>query len=210
MMMRTISQSELARRIGVTQGTISQLLNGNSLTSKHLPAIARELDVSVGYLEGLHENPEPSPFGDMDVEEAGEKLGVTRIRELDIGYAMGAGSFVNDSPETQWANFDTRWLASITKSVPEKLFVARGIGDSMMGTLLDNDTLIIDRGKNRIDQQDRIWALAYGELGMIKRVRRLPSGRYLIISDNPNVADFEAAEDEIFVIGRLVWAGRCF
>src|SRR3546814_11777538 len=32
-------------------------------------------------------------------------------------------------------------------------------------------------------QQDRIWALAYGDLGMIKRVRRLPGGTYRLRSD---------------------------
>src|SRR3546814_6315379 len=34
-----------------------------------------------------------------------------------------------------------------------------------------------------IGQQDRIWALAYGDLGMIKRVRRLPGGTYRLRSD---------------------------
>src|SRR3546814_1019650 len=34
-----------------------------------------------------------------------------------------------------------------------------------------------------IGQQERIWALAYGDLGMIKRVRRLPGGTYRLRSD---------------------------
>lgn len=203
-----MSQSELARRVGVTQGTIQQLLAGKSQTSKYLPDIARELHVSVHWLSGRSEDPRVGPFGDMDIQAVQEQVGITRIREVDIGYAMGDGSFIDDNPETTWANFDSRWLSRITRSSPDKLFVAQGIGDSMMPTLLDADTLIVDRGRQRIDQQDRIWAVAYGELGMIKRIRRLPSGRFLVISDNPAVADFEAEGDEIYVIGRVCWVGR--
>jgi phage repressor protein C with HTH and peptisase S24 domain len=88
------------------------------------------------------------------------------------------------------------------------LFVARGDGDSMLPTLMDEDMVLIDRAQNAIDQQDRIWALSYGDLGMIKRVRRLPTGAFRVISDNPNVKPFDASPTELHVIGRVVWIGR--
>src|SRR3546814_1016510 len=43
--------------------------------------------------------------------------------------------------------------------------------------------LPISQPQKDIGQQDRIWALAYGDLGMIKRVRRLPGGTYRLRSD---------------------------
>src|SRR3546814_15796956 len=47
-----------------------------------------------------------------------------------------------------------------------------------MGTLS-----LLTQPQKDIGQQDRIWALAYGDLGMIKRVRRLPGGTYRLRSD---------------------------
>jgi transcriptional regulator with XRE-family HTH domain len=48
---KKISQEELARRVGVTQGLISQIENGTNDSSKYLTTIARELDVSPDWLE---------------------------------------------------------------------------------------------------------------------------------------------------------------
>lgn len=88
------------------------------------------------------------------------------------------------------------------------LFAARGSDDSMTPTLLDGDIVLIDTSQKRIDQQDRIWALSYGDLGMIKRVRRLPGGSYRVMSDNASVSPIEATDEEIHVVGRVTWIGR--
>lgn len=203
-----MTQAELGRLVGVSQGAIQQILAGDTARSRYLPAIARELDVSVHWLDGESDDPDMPVVSLATVEDLTERFNVARLREVDIGYAMGAGTFIDDHPDIVWATFDSRWLRRLTNSNPEQLFVAQGVGDSMMTTMLDSDTIIVDRGRPKIDQQDRIWAVAYGELGMIKRIRRLPSGRYLMISDNPAVADFEADASEFHVVGRVIWIGR--
>jgi transcriptional regulator with XRE-family HTH domain len=48
---RKWSQERLAREAEVTQGLISQFENGTNVSSKHLTAIARALDVSADWLE---------------------------------------------------------------------------------------------------------------------------------------------------------------
>lgn len=53
-----ISQSELARRVGITQGTIAGLLSGKSRSSAHLHKIARELGTTPAYLMGETDDPE--------------------------------------------------------------------------------------------------------------------------------------------------------
>ena len=47
-----ISQAELARRIGISQPSVSYLAKHGAKGSKHLRAICRELNVSEAYLEG--------------------------------------------------------------------------------------------------------------------------------------------------------------
>ncbi|MDO7843435.1 XRE family transcriptional regulator [Sphingomonas immobilis] len=197
---RGYSQNRLAQEVGISQSAIQQIINGKTSRSKWLPDIARTLGVSVAWLLGEDVEPgRPITMGDIDF---------VQLTEIDIGYGMGGGTFIEDVSDENQAIFDPRWLIAITRSPPQMLFVARGIGDSMMPTLLDNDTLIVDRGQRRLTQQDRIWALTYGELGMIKRVRRLPSGQFHLLSDNPAIPPITAAEDELNLVGRVVWIGR--
>lgn len=53
-----LSQSELARRVGVSQQNIGHLLSGNAQGSKKLHIIARELRTTPSYLAGEIDDPE--------------------------------------------------------------------------------------------------------------------------------------------------------
>ena len=102
------------------------------------------------------------------------------------------------------------WLRPMGQGGARMLFVTRGRGHSMEPTIGDGDIVIVDRAQLKVEEQDQIWAIGYGGLGMmIKRLRRLTDGNYSIMSDNPSVAPYPpATEDEIHIIGRVVWAGR--
>lgn len=82
----------------------------------------------------------------------------------------------------------------------------------MLPTIHEDDGILVNTGEFIIDRQDKIWAFTYGGLGMIKRVRKIPSpddlARYLIISDNPTIENFEVTAEEIAVRGRVVWISR--
>jgi len=52
-----ISQSELARRVGVSQTTIYKLVSGDGYGSKYLHKIARELRTTAAYLSGETDDP---------------------------------------------------------------------------------------------------------------------------------------------------------
>lgn len=137
-----------------------------------------------------------------------KQLGLGLVPELELGYSMGGGSVFDSFEQKGVVPFQRDWLRTMMRGTVEELFVARGEGDSMQPTLLDGDIVLIDTAQKDIRQQDRIWAVAYGDLGMIKRVRRMPAGKYLIMSDNPAVAPFDVVDDEMYVIGRVVWIGR--
>lgn len=55
-----MSQTELARRVGVSQATIAHLITGRSRSSSHLHKIAQELRTSPEYLSGETDNPDPA------------------------------------------------------------------------------------------------------------------------------------------------------
>jgi len=52
-----MSQSELARRVGMAQSSINALINRNKVGSKHLHKIARELGTTAEYLTGETDDP---------------------------------------------------------------------------------------------------------------------------------------------------------
>lgn len=52
-----LNQSELARRVGVTQGAIAKIANKNPNGSSHLHRIARELRTTPAYLTGETDDP---------------------------------------------------------------------------------------------------------------------------------------------------------
>lgn len=202
------SQAWLARQVGITQPTINGLIRNPGKGTKHLYDIARHLQTNVDYLMGRTDDPSPSALPLPTQEEIAEMLGMQLIPEVDIAFSMGAGSVVDEFAEVRMVPFRVDWLTRLTGGGPADVALTRGIGDSMMPTILDDDDILINRADQTIRQQDRIWALSYGDLGMIKRVRRLPSGIFQLISDNPAVTPIEAVQDELVVIGRVVWIGR--
>ncbi|MEM6907192.1 MAG: helix-turn-helix transcriptional regulator [Pseudomonadota bacterium] len=69
---RKMSQAELARRAKVSQPAINSLFTGVARTSRHLRAIARELNTTPEYLEGLTDDPSADfamgTFSDEEIE----------------------------------------------------------------------------------------------------------------------------------------------
>lgn len=139
--------------------------------------------------EGLHSPPLPSTVS---------------VTEVDFAYGMG-GTFIDDLQESKIIReLPADWVSTFTRAPPDLLFLCRGIGDSMMPTLLDSDLLLVDRSQDSLKQSDRIWVVMVGEVGMVKRIRVQPSGNLLILSDNENVPSMEAADGEAVLIGRVV------
>lgn len=58
MVLKGLSQSELARRVGVSQATIYNLVSGKGYGSTHLHKIARELETTPAYLTGETDDPD--------------------------------------------------------------------------------------------------------------------------------------------------------
>lgn len=203
-----LDQPELAERAGCTQGAISQILLGNTKRSRYLPDIATALGVSVQWLRGESDNRDPNAPLVPTSKDVMEHFDLAIVPELELGYSMGGGSILADYEQTGVIPFQRSWLKAMMNGHFEDLFVARGDGDSMQPTLLDGDIVLIDTSQKSINKQDRIWAVSYGDLGMIKRIRRLPGGGYNIFSDNPAVVPIIAHDDEMHVIGRVIWIGR--
>ena len=208
---RGLSQAGLARAIGVSPQAISKMVLGGTNDTSKLYQIARELETTPEYLTG--ESDDPSPGGPsrhfrgspVEVAALGARGDLIEIDSIDLSFGLG-GSFLDMPAEVEKATFSQSWLRQFTRSPPEMLFSTQGIGDSMMPTINDRDVLIIDRSQTARegDLGEKVWAIVFGGMGMIKRLRRLPDGTVRIMSDNQLIRDELATDGDLWVVGRVV------
>jgi phage repressor protein C with HTH and peptisase S24 domain len=136
-------------------------------------------------------------------ENAGADLDLVPITSIDLAYGMG-GTFTDIPVEEDVMHFPRRWIQSITNTPPEFLTFVRGRGDSMSPTIHDDDMILVDRSQKRVRDQDMIWAITVGDIGMIKRLRLRANG-VTILSDNERVPPDEATGDEVHIVGRVIY-----
>jgi len=134
--------------------------------------------------------------------------GSITIRQIDLSFAMGPGTNLDDYAEEMPIEFDAGVLRALTRSPAENLVIARGDGDSMMPTLINGDMVLIDTAQQKLNLQDRIWAVSVYGAGMIKRLRAIGEDRVQVISDNPTVPAQEVGAEDIAIVGRVIWVGR--
>nr|DAI68377.1 MAG TPA: Repressor protein CI [Caudoviricetes sp.] len=198
-----LTQSELARQIGVTQGTIAQLISGRSQSSSKLHLIAKVLKTTPEYLTGETDDPDEGYVALPSTEDVAADLGLVPVREIDLTLGMGATYL--EVPVTETIRlFPIDWLRLYTRSDPEHLLFAQGIGDSMEPTLRDSDLLLIDCSQRHLNMSDKVWAIAYADCGAVKRLRPVPGGGVQILSDNASVPDATAYDGELHILGRVV------
>ncbi|WP_411341190.1 S24 family peptidase [Sphingopyxis sp. J-6] len=195
-----ISQSELARRVGVAQGTIAGLFTGRQRGSKYIYRIAAELGTSPQYLMGEDlkvvasprrgfQGPPPS-IGDENAE----------LSEIDLLEGVAGFKGVGARKRT----FSRALLRNFTDAPAESLVVAYSIGDDMRPTIDVGDAMLIDRSQNTLNAQNKIWVAAFGKMTMIKRLNPRPNAKIQILSDNPVVPADTAEAADLKILGRVV------
>jgi phage repressor protein C with HTH and peptisase S24 domain len=195
-----LSQSELARRVGITQPAIANLVKRGGRSS-HLHAIARELQTTPEYLLLGSGDATTAPTRAQATPEA---LDTVEIAEFNVAYGLG-GAFIHDSLARQtMRTFSRAWVRQFTQSPMDKLFWATSSGTSMMPAILDSDLLLIDTMQQTPRMWDQLWAIEMHGLGMIKSLRPGKEGAMRILSLNPDYPEELAYDGEMNVIGRVV------
>lgn len=207
-----MTQSDLARRIGVKPQSIQAIESGKARGSKHLVSIADALDVSARWLQhgaGPMQAGDRPPTPDVDlVEVAGEDYAL--LPQLDLRAAAGPGAS-GTGAVTNRLLFRHDWLRSVTKAPLERLAVIEVVGDSMEPTLRPGDHVLVDLTDNMPGQRDGLFVLSQDHSGLqVKRVSVHPVSRALTIgSDNPAYETYrDISPEEVRFAGRVIWLGR--
>lgn len=214
---RGSNQSVLARALGISQPSVGRLISGETRESGKLIELARLLRTSPEYLIGEIDDPDLLPslgdskvaFGafpkqELPAEILDEDDEIVEIEELDLAFGMGGGSYLDMPVKAKPRKFTRGWLRMFTPAPPVRIKIAQGIGDSMAPTIQNADIVIIDTSDRLVKMGDQIWAVAYGDTGLIKRLRPLPSGGVKIMSDNALIESETAYDGELHVIGKVV------
>lgn len=211
-------KTDFAKAVGIHPTTYRAYESGQNAFAKLAPTFAKKLGVSVEWLlggsvkSGASSEVEHSPkYIEPDMPRvvgAWDSDGAITVRQVDLGYAMGDGANIDDYYEERGIQFDPNFLRTVSKAPPHCLFVARGDGDSMFPTLINDDQVLIDTTQRRLNLQDRLWACSIHGAGMIKRLRVIGENKVEVISDNPAVDNREVQADELHIVGRVVWVGR--
>lgn len=127
---KQITQTELSKRTGITQSSISDWLRGKYLPKQDkIDLLARALDVTPAYLMGWEEDTnieQIEPINSIKIPVVGRIPAGTPIEAIEdiIEYI--------DIPEN-WTNGNKEYFGLIVR------------GDSMYPLLLDGDTVVIKR-----------------------------------------------------------------
>jgi repressor LexA len=129
------------------------------------------------------------------------------IRRLAVEASAGAGASVDPSDERDGARtmlLDPRLLADLRlTSADASMLTARG--DSMLPTIADGDTLVVDERDRKMGLRPAIFVLRHEGVLLVKRVSRRDDG-IVIASDNPAYPVIQTSHADI--IGRVVWLSR--
>lgn len=201
----SLSQSELARQVGVAPASVNGWLSGTtkSLKAETANKAAAVLGVSANWLiSGKGEMKESTAHEPQTNEDT------VTLKKYDVEASCGPGSEPLDCESRVEEIVVTRsWFnANISALRTDGYDLVTASGDSMEPTFTDGDILIIDTLEKDMRRRDGCYVFFYDGQLYAKRVQLTPAG-FLVISDNPLYKTFTIPYDSCIlptVFGRIV------
>lgn len=223
----SLTQNELAERVGIKQASISELERGLSRTSGHLIAIARICGVNPMWLaDGTGEMIQPLSAAITKTDLEGLTLSdvdssfpripseneFVVIPQLSVVGECGNGHLNGHVEVEGGMAFRKDWLTKLSVK-PEHCRALYAEGASMEPYIFEDDIVLVDTSDKL--PKDRIpYAIRRADGGIsFKRLIRQLSGTWLLRSDNPDKAMYPDEEvsatamHDIPIIGRIIWRG---
>lgn len=211
------SDTELANLLGITRGAIGGWKK-QGIPADRMAQARREKGVQEEWIE----TGEGEMYKEEHIihEERGEYRIFTHIPpdgglfpdsfvlipHVEAPLGAGAREFIPDASPYELLAFRNDWISKVASS-PENLILLPIKGPSMEKTMFDGDLVMVDREQKEIIR-DLIYAVRIEETLTVKRVQKLPNGRYRLISDNKEFPPEEFSSEEAKIEGRVIWLAR--
>ncbi len=217
-----ISATELHRRTGVPQSTVSRILAGKIVdpSDRHVSKIADYFRVSTDQLRGrvalARRVPVDAELSDISlwdddtpIEE--DEVSIPFLREVEL--SAGSGRFVIEESEKACLRFGKRSLRHNGVQFDQaKCVTVRG--NSMLPVLRDGATVGVNAGKSGIADivDGDLYAINHNGQLRVKQLYRLPTGIRLRSFNREEHPDedyaFQQMQDEqISILGHVFWWG---
>lgn len=215
----------VAVKAGLPVGRLRNYLAGHQMNRASLPAIAKATGVSLAWLatgQGTRFdiNTEASPPAEFRaVLDRADELaaqqamirpspGTVLIARYDARASAGDAALLNSDAVIEKIAFSESWVRTVLRRNPDHLALIEARGDSMEPTIRDGDVLMIDTSVTEVHSA-RVYVLDLAGSLIVKRVQRMVSGGYRIISDNKDRYDVETFtptdRNPLRVVGEVVW-----
>ena len=214
--LRGLSQVQLATAMGrYTRQMVSRIERGHAIPSAaSLVAAATALRLSIDYLAGLTDHPEPAATlaaKVRELEDAGA-LAPDDSHEFQpvlltqgTGIAAGAGANADEEHVLGSLAFRDDWLRRHHLN-PAQCRVIEVDGRSMEPTLEHRAVILVDFQRT-VRRHNKIFAVRAGDGPVVKRLRHADGKGWRLVSDNPAYKPVRWPDDAV-VLGQVMWTGR--
>lgn len=204
-----VNARELSHQANVGRSFIYDILNGKSTnpTTKKIAAVAEVLGVSVPYLVNgsCNDNEVMNTHHDSHIG----------IAEIEL--------FASTSAENQNAiqtkdiplHFFHKSLLQTLSQSPSDILAFKIEGDCMAPTLQNNDLVLLDRSQTEPNPPG-IFIIQSPNGGLVpKRIEFILKSndegiQFYVSSDNKQYNSYTCSEEDVRIIGRVVWFSRQF
>lgn len=167
-------------------------------------AFARATGISQAQVSMLLRDPD-RPFGESKARSIEDAL------DLPWGYldqrdATNIGFIEMLNEDKKRFVIDSEWLKQkYPTNINLKDFAAvLAVGDSMAPTISSGDMVLVDRALNSVNI-DGVYLFTASNNLMLKRISQDTMGRYIVSSDNPMIKQISYLDDEVQIIGKVVY-----
>lgn len=204
------NDAALAKQFGVKPNTVTNWRTRNSIPYDYIVSLCEEEGWSLNWLLtgqtatkqiGIENKSQKKDLGGREHEA---ENGYTYIPQVSGKISAGKGFAPENSIEMKVA-FRKEWIAR--KGNAKNMVLVKVSGDSMEPTLLNGDLVLVDRGRNYLEPQGGVYAIALDDVIMIKRIQPI-GDRVKIISDNKMYEPFEVTVDQVKINGKVIWFAR--
>jgi transcriptional regulator with XRE-family HTH domain len=203
MIRKGLNPKTLAERAKVGRSFVYDILSGRSCnpTSGKIASIADELGVSMQYLlNGVHSTSSSLQKGWADI---------AKISKIQVENTIDSNIVVSTDDHNPAYYFTEAWIRETIESTPENVRSLRISCDSMQPCLKADDYILIDTTKRNVNPPG-VFVIFDGVSLKARRLEMLSPTKILVRADNKSYGQYEAAPQDINIIGKMIWLGRSF
>jgi phage repressor protein C with HTH and peptisase S24 domain len=129
---------------------------------------------------------------------------IYKIRLIEkINASCGGGGFCDEEAEAKYIYIDKNSASKLGIVNSENIEAINAVGDSMIPTIKEESTVLVDRTKNMLNSSGVYVVNTVSGL-FIKRLALNPNGGVDLISDNKNYDTITMPIDEVTIVGKVV------